>query len=134
MGGREKKNYRKGFVLVASHLRYYNLFHLKCQLHPLCTLTQFYCCFIKPIHQIIAQKHFIFVNIDHYGYILDPNVRSRVEHKALSPLHFAAWFNAAKAVDVLLRNGANVESGSAFGQKPLHYAVSRASAELVMVS
>ena len=57
-----------------------------------------------------------------------------MEHKALSPLHFAAWFNAAKAVDVLLRNGANVESGSAFGQKPLHYAVSRASAELVMVS
>lgn len=57
-----------------------------------------------------------------------------MEHKALSPLHFAAWFNAAKAVDVLLLNGANVESGSAFGQKPLHYAVSRASAELVMVS
>lgn len=85
-------------------------------------------------NQIIEQKHFIFVKVDHYGYVLDPNVRSRVEHKALSPLHFAAWFNAAKAVDVLLRNGANVESGSAFGQKPLHYAVSRASAELVMVS
>lgn len=57
-----------------------------------------------------------------------------MENKMLSPLHFAAWFNAAEAVKILLHNKANVESYSAFGQKPLHYAVARASVELVKVS
>ena len=105
------------------------------KLRPLRILKHTSIAALSNLNQIIEQKQFnMFFNVDHYGYVLDPNVRSRVEHKALSPLHFAAWFNAAKAVDVLLRNGANVESGSAFGQKPLHYAVSRASAELVMVS
>lgn len=56
-----------------------------------------------------------------------------MENKALSPLHYACWFNAAEAVDTLIDNKANVESYAAFGQKPLHYAVTRASIELVKV-
>jgi len=51
----------------------------------------------------------------------------------LTPLHYAAWFNASDAVECLIENGADVESSSAFGQKPLHYVVSRASVELVEV-
>ena len=54
-------------------------------------------------------------------------------NKRLTPLHYAAWFNASEAVECLIQNGANAESSSAFGQKPLHCAVSRASVELVKV-
>jgi len=61
----------------------------------------------------------------------DPNKSATMENKVLSPLHYACWFNAAEAVDTLLDNKANVESCAAFGQKPLHYAVTRASVELV---
>ena len=64
---------------------------------------------------------------------IDPNKSATMENKVLSPLHYACWFNAPEAVDTLLDNNANVESCAAFGQKPLHYAVTRASAELVKV-
>ena len=64
---------------------------------------------------------------------IDPNVAASMENKVLSPLHFACWFNAAEAVNTLLDNKANVESCAAFGQKPLHYAVTRGSIELVKV-
>ena len=64
---------------------------------------------------------------------IDPNRSATMENKVLSPLHYACWFNAAEAVDTLLDNKANIESCAAFGQKPLHYAVTRASVELVKV-
>lgn len=65
----------------------------------------------------------------------DPNVISAFENKRLSPLHFAAWFNACESVECLIqREDCNVEIPSAFGQKPLHYAVARASLDLVKVS
>ena len=57
-----------------------------------------------------------------------------MENKLLTPLHFAAWFNSTEAVECLIQKGAYVESSSAFGQKPLHYAAGRASIELVKVS
>ncbi|XP_067045027.1 transient receptor potential cation channel subfamily A member 1-like isoform X2 [Acropora muricata] len=61
----------------------------------------------------------------------DVNVIASMANKMLTPLHYAAWFNASGAVECLIENGADVESSSAFGQKPLHYVVSRASVELV---
>ncbi|XP_074605773.1 transient receptor potential cation channel subfamily A member 1-like isoform X1 [Acropora palmata] len=61
----------------------------------------------------------------------DVNVIASMASKILTPLHYAAWFNASDAVECLIENGADVESSSAFGQKPLHYVVSRASVELV---
>lgn len=64
---------------------------------------------------------------------IDPNKSATMENKVLSPLHYACWFNAAEAVDTLLDNNANVESCAAFGQKPLHYAATRASVQLVKV-
>ena len=65
----------------------------------------------------------------------DPNVISAFENKQLSPLHFAAWYNAYESVECLIqREDCNVEIPSAFGQKPLHYAVARASVDLVKVS
>ncbi|XP_020632929.1 transient receptor potential cation channel subfamily A member 1-like isoform X2 [Orbicella faveolata] len=62
---------------------------------------------------------------------IDPNKSATMENKVLSPLHYACWFNAPEAVSTLLDNNANVESCAVFGQKPLHYAVTRASVELV---
>ena len=64
---------------------------------------------------------------------IDPNKSATMENKVLSPLHYACWFNAPEAVSTLLDNNANVESCAVFGQKPLHYAVTRASVELVKV-
>ena len=65
---------------------------------------------------------------------IDPNKNATMNNKVLSPLHYACWFNAPEAVDTLIDNNANVESCAVFGQKPLHYAVTRASVELVKVS
>ena len=76
------------------------------------------------------------MTLDSYFLIaiqIDPDRSATMENKVLSPLHYACWFNAAEAVDTLLDNKANIESCAAFGQKPLHYAVTRASAELVKV-
>lgn len=76
---------------------------------------------------------FIFSFVCLLVFSIDPNVKASMENKLLSPLHFACWFNAAEAVATLIDNRANVESCAAFGQKPLHYAVQRASIELVKV-
>ncbi|XP_078348823.1 transient receptor potential cation channel subfamily A member 1-like isoform X2 [Oculina patagonica] len=85
---------------------------------------------LTPLHYAARNDHGEAVQllIDHGA---DPNVKASMENKLLSPLHFACWFNAAEAVATLIDNRANVESCAAFGQKPLHYAVQRASIELV---
>ena len=81
------------------------------------------------IHSCIYLLVYLFV-----VFPTDPNKSATtMENKVLSPLHYACWFNASEAVDTLLDNKANVESCAAFGQKPLHYAVTRASVELVKV-
>lgn len=87
-------------------------------------------CGLSPLHYAARndQGQVIQLLIDHGA---DPNQSATMENKVLSPLHYACWFNAAEAVDILLDNKANVESCAAFGQKPLHYAVTRASVELV---
>ncbi|KAJ7340128.1 hypothetical protein OS493_002854 [Desmophyllum pertusum] len=85
---------------------------------------------LSALHYAARNDHgqVIQLLIDHGA---DPNVTGSLENKRLSPLHFASWFNAPVAVDTLIDNKGNVESSSAFGQKPLHYAVARASVELV---
>lgn len=64
----------------------------------------------------------------------DPNVTATTENKSLSPLHFASWYDTDEAVNTLIDNKSNVECSAVFGQKPLHFAVTRASLELVKVS
>lgn len=64
----------------------------------------------------------------------DPNVTATSENKLLSPLHFASWYDTDEAVNTLIDNKSNVECSAVFGQKPLHFAVTRASLELVKVS
>ena len=64
----------------------------------------------------------------------DPNVTATSENKLLTPLHFASWYDTDEAVNTLIDNKSNVECSAVFGQKPLHFAVTRASLELVKVS
>lgn len=87
-------------------------------------------CGLAPLHYAARNNHgeVIQLLIDHGA---DPNVTATTENKSLSPLHFASWYDTDEAVNTLIDNKSNVECSAVFGQKPLHFAVTRASLELV---
>lgn len=87
-------------------------------------------CGLAPLHYAARNNHgeVIQLLIDHGA---DPNVTATTENKLLSPLHFASWYDTDEAVNTLIDNKSNVECSAVFGQKPLHFAVTRASLELV---